>query len=275
MALKTAVETITPEKAAEYLKSNTNNYRKLSRATVRNYADEMKAGRWELNGEPICFSESGELKDGQHRLAAIILAKKSIRMNVTRGVADEVTIYNVGKKRTNTDIARARGVDCDSTIMAVSNIIVNKFSGHKGGAKVVEYAIAHIDELNRAMRIACYGTGPKTKNAPSICAAYLVLRNKLLPCYEVELFFRLMNDFSYTFADGYEISPALIAQRMFDERGTKHSGYQIAKERLEILIMAMNDFHKGKKRELKYKVQEPFQFMTLLDKVRKEDGLGD
>lgn len=273
MAVETIVELITPAKAREYLKANTNNYRKLSRATVRSYAEEMKNERWELNGEPIVFSKSGVLKDGQHRLAAIILSGKSVHINVTRGVDDSVSIYNVGKRRTNSDIARAEGFDIDSTIMAVANIIVNAFAGSKGGTRVIKYAEAHIDELNRAMRIACYGTGSKTKNAPSIAAAYLMLRNQLLPCYEVELFFRLMNDFSYTFADGYEISPALIAQRMFDERGTKHSGYQIQKERLEILTMAMLDFHKGVKREQKYKIQEPFKFMDILKKTRKADGL--
>ena len=274
MGMKTVVETITPEKATEYLKTNTNNYRKLSRQTVRNYAEDMRNGKWELNGEPICFSESGVLKDGQHRLAAIILAKVPVQMNVTRGVEEHVNIYNRGKQRTNTDIARAKGIDCDSTIIAAANIIVNRFCGSRGGTAVVEYACEHVDELNRAMRIACYGTGAKSKNAPSVVASYLMLRNKIMPCYEVELFFRIMNDFAFTFSDGYEVSPALIAQKMFDERGVnKGGGCQIQKERLEILIMAMRDFHDGKKRELRYKIQEPFKFMELLNKIRREDGL--
>ena len=271
--LETVVEKITPAKAKEYLKKNTDNYRKLSRATVTRYAEAMKAGRWELNGEPIVFAESGILKDGQHRLAAIIRSGMTIETNVSRGVSDKVTIYNTGKKRTNVDIANARGIDADSTIMAVGNIIVNKYSGNRGGDEVVEYVGAHIDELNRAMRITCYGTGAKSKNAPCIAASYLMLRTKTMPSYELELFFRLMNDFSFTFADGYEITPALIAQKMFDERGTKHGGYQIQKERLEILVLALKDFHDGKKREMKYKISEPFEFMKLLDKVRKEDGL--
>ena len=271
--LNTVVEKITPKKAAEYLKANTNNYRKLSRATVKRYAEDMKSGRWELNGESICFGENGVLKDGQHRLAAIVMSGKTIEMNVVRGVADGVSIYNVGKKRTNVDVARAMGIDCDATVTAVANIIVNRFSGSRGGTEVVDYIRDHIDELNRAMRVTCYGTGAKSKNAPCVAATYLMLRTKTLPIYELELFFRLMNDFSYTFADGYEITPALIAQRMFDERGTKHGGYQIQKERLEILVMALKDFHDGKKRENKYKIAEPFKFMDLLNKVRREDGL--
>lgn len=271
--IKTAVEKITPEKAKEYLRSNTNNYRKLSRATVKKYAEDMKNGKWELNGEPIVFSESGTLKDGQHRLMAIVMSGIDVEMNVTRGIADSVNTYNVGKPRTNLDILRAEGIDADSTVIAAANIVVNKFVGSRGGTNVRNYVADHIDDLNRALRITCYGTGAKSKNAPSVAATYLMLRTNTMPAYEVELFFRLMNDFAYTHADGYEIGPALVAQQMFDERGTKHSGHQIQKERLEILIMAMTDFHGNVKRTEKYKISEPFQFMNLLKKVRKEDGL--
>ena len=76
--VQTSVETITPEKAVEYLRHNTNNYRKLSLATVSKYVAEIKAGRWQLNGETIVFGEDGILKDGQHRLAAIAKAGKPI-----------------------------------------------------------------------------------------------------------------------------------------------------------------------------------------------------
>lgn len=270
------VEDITPAIAKEYLKFNTDNYRKMthmSRRVIKRYADDMVNGRWELNGVPICFGKNGVLKDGQHRLAAIIMANVTVKMAVVRGVDDHVTIYDIGKKRTNMDIANAQNIDCDSTVVAVANIIVNKFTGHKGGVEVVNYVRDHIDELNRAERITCYGTGAKSKNAPSIAATYILLRTKTMPPYEIELFFRLMNDFAFTHADGYEVSPALIAQRMFDERGSKRSGTQIQKERMEILFMAMEDFHKGHKREMKYKIQEPFKFIPYLNKVRKEDGL--
>ena len=273
--LKTAVEKITPEKAREYLKANTNNYRKMSRATIKRYAEDMKNGKWELNGEPIVFSESGVLKDGQHRLAAIVMSNTTVEINVSRGVSDKVNTYNVGKNRTAKDILNAEGIDADSTVIAAANIIVNKFGGRRGGTAVRQYVAEHIDELNRALRITCYGTGARSKNAPSVAASYMMLRTNTMPTYEIELFFRLMNDFSFTQADGYEVGPALVAQRMFDARGTKHSGHQIQKERLEILIMAMQDFHGNVKREQAYRIQEPFQFMKFLNKIRKEDGLED
>ena len=266
----TSVETITPEVAREYMKHNTDNIRKLNRNVMKDYATDILRGKWQLNGETIVFSESGVLKNGQHRLGGVILANRPIECVVVRGVSDDVNVYDMNRRRTNTDVAKTRGFECDSTLMAVSNIIVNCFNGRRSGTQVIDYAEKHIDELNRAQRI----TGDGGKNAPSICATYLILRNKLMPSYEIELFFRLMNDFSYTFADGYEVSPALVAQRMFDERGTNKGGSKaIQRERLEILTLALKDFHTGKKRELKYKIKEPFEFMGLLNKVRKEDGM--
>ena len=272
--IESVVETITPAKAREYLKKNTNNYRKMSRATIRSYAEDIKNGRWQLNGETIVFGKNGILKDGQNRLAAIVQANKPADILVVRGVDDSVNTYNIGKKRTDTDILNAEGFECDNTLIAAANIIVNRFSGVRTGTSVQDYARKNFSELNRAMRVACMGTGPKSKNAPCVCASYLMLRTKTMPCYEVELFFRIFSDKGYSCADGYEPSPAMVAKRQIEERGPGNvGGYQLQRERLEILIMAMKDFHANKKRELKYKVKEPFEFTALLNKVRKEDGL--
>ena len=272
--IESVVETITPAKAREYLKKNTNNYRKMSRATIRSYAEDIKNGRWQLNGETIVFGKNGVLKDGQNRLAAIVQANKSADILVVRGVDDSVNTYNIGKKRTDVDILNAEGFDCDGTLIAAANIIVNRFSGTRTGTSVKEYVKKNFSELSRAMRIACAGSSYKSKNAPSVAASYLMLRTKMMPCYEVELFFRIFSDFGYTCSDGYEPTPAIVARKQIDDRGPGNlGGYQLQKERLEILIMAMKDFHEGKRRELKYKIKEPFEFTTLLNKVRKEDGL--
>ena len=202
-------------------------------------------------------------------LAAILMAKKPMQVIVVRGIKSEVTIYDMNTRRTDTDIAKARGIDADSTMIAVANIVVNKFSGRKGGTDVVDYVEAHYDELLRATRI----TGKGGKNSPSICATYLMLRTRTMPSYEIELFFRLMYDFSLTFADGYEVSPAIVAQRMFDERGSKQSGYQIQKEKLEIVVMAIKDFHNGIHVDENYRISEPFHFSEWMNEVRRKDGL--
>lgn len=269
------VETIGPEKAKEYLKANINNPRgnhSLSRSVVKRYAEDMKAGKWELNGEAIEFDEDGVLKNGQHRLAAIIVAGVEVKILVVRGVSRDTIVYDIPLKRNAAQMVNAMGFDCNPTITAAAGIIVNKFTKRESPVVIRDYAAKNFDELNRAYRVCCYGNNKYSRNAACIAATYLVLRTRTVPVYEAELFFRLFNDYGYTSADGYEAGPAMVARQMFEDRD-RQNGYQIQKERLEIIIMALNDFHKNKKRENKYRISEPFQFMELLKKVRREDGL--
>lgn len=271
------VETIGPEKAKEYLKANINNPRgnhSLSRSVVKRYAEDMKAGKWELNGEAIEFDEDGVLKNGQHRLAAIIVAGVEVKILVVRGVSRDTIVYDIPLKRNAAQMVNAMGFDCNPTITAAAGIIVNKFTKRESPVVIRDYAAKNFDELNRAYRVCCYGNNKYSRNAACIAATYLVLRTRTIPVYEAELFFRLFNDYGYTSADGYEAGPAMVARQMFEDRD-RQNGYQIQKERLEIIIMALNDFHRNKKRENKYRISEPFQFMELLKKVRREDGLED
>lgn len=267
--MKMQVESISPEQAVQYLKTNTANYRKLSWSIVKRYADDMSKDRWELNGEPICFGKDGTLKDGQHRLAAIIMSKKTVKMAVVRDVENDVTIYNIGAKRTASQTAQAQGVECNSTVAAAAKIIANRFKSRVGTSGVVDYINANADELNRAYRITCYGPSQASKNAPCVAACYLMLRTELVRSYEAELFFRLFNDKGLTRCDGYDPSPALIARKMFDDRGKCRSGYQIQKERLEIIVLALRDFAQGKERKTPYKISEPFFFTDLMDQIEE------
>lgn len=53
---------------------------------VEAYAEAMKRGEWDLNGQAIIVSEDGLLNDGQHRLHAVILSGMSVEMQITFGV---------------------------------------------------------------------------------------------------------------------------------------------------------------------------------------------
>lgn len=81
----TALETITPKKAEEYLQANTHN-RVLSDTTVDTLAEEMKAGRWRLHHQGIAFDRAGVLRDGQHRLWAVVRSGATVDMLVTHGL---------------------------------------------------------------------------------------------------------------------------------------------------------------------------------------------
>lgn len=104
------VELITPEIAKEYLVYNVNN-RNLNRERVNKYARDMVAGEWQLNGEPIIFDTAGILKDGQHRLQAVIKCNKPVKMLVVRGVDPLVDTINTGTPRSFVDMLRIGGMD--------------------------------------------------------------------------------------------------------------------------------------------------------------------
>ena len=267
--IQMVVEKITPAIATDYLKSNTKNYRKLSRPVVNRYAEDMRSGRWELNGEPIVFDESGLLKNGQHRLAAVIVSGMTVEMSVVRGVSETVTAYDLNSVRNATQISNAKNLSVSkSALSAVSLLIALGSDGVRTPMSVVEYCEKHESELNRTWR--CLLNGKKTKyvNRGSLfLAAYMMLTLQKMLFYEVVVFFKAFasNDDSETY--GYEVSPALVARRMFDERWKGSSCLRTQREQLDVVVQAMKDMHEGKKREKTYKISSPFSFEPLVRKL--------
>lgn len=81
--MRTKVMDITPDIAKEMLERNLNN-RSVSPSRVDMYADDMARGEWQANGEAICFNESGNLINGQHRLMAVVI-RNDIISGLTKG----------------------------------------------------------------------------------------------------------------------------------------------------------------------------------------------
>ena len=94
---------VTPEEAASILKNNAHN-RALSEKIVARYAGDIAADRWTLTHQPIAVGPDWEIVDGQHRLAAIVRAKVTVRivLAIYRDAA------HAEAARQKTDIGRAR-----------------------------------------------------------------------------------------------------------------------------------------------------------------------
>ncbi|MGH9889765.1 MAG: hypothetical protein ACREBE_29825 [bacterium] len=107
--LSATVETVTPEMASRMLGTMEHN-RRMRRSTVERYAREMATGRWQLNGEPIIVGHDGRLRDGQHRLNAVVMAKIPIAMLIVRGVQPEaMASIDTGASRSYGDVVTLRG----------------------------------------------------------------------------------------------------------------------------------------------------------------------
>ena len=95
-------ELIRPEIAASLLETAENN-RRLSKGTVSAYVADLLSGNWdETVGSAISIDTDGVLRDGQHRLTAIVESGVSIHMWVCRGVSSD-GIYDNNRKRSNAD----------------------------------------------------------------------------------------------------------------------------------------------------------------------------
>lgn len=100
--------TITPSLAQLMTERNAGN-RYLSDDLVARYAEDMRHGRWEENGETIKFDPDGWLNDGQHRLYASAIYDQSFTTDISFGVTrvSRLTV-DQGKKRTAADILAIR-----------------------------------------------------------------------------------------------------------------------------------------------------------------------
>lgn len=114
------IETIllTPAKAAELLKRNTNN-RNVKKERVLMYAHEIANDNWTLNGESIKISSNGEVLDGQHRIMAVIKANKPIKTVFISDLQKEViTTIDTGVGRSGGDVLSINGVKHSNNISA-------------------------------------------------------------------------------------------------------------------------------------------------------------
>lgn len=114
----TKTMTITPQEAREWLDTKNSNNRPVSENAVSKYAQEMKDGRWRLNGQSIIFNKSGQLANGQHRLIACVRSNTPFETLVTWGVEDEAfdTIDDCNT-RSLADVLHIKG-EASSTLLA-------------------------------------------------------------------------------------------------------------------------------------------------------------
>jgi len=127
--MKTNVERITPSQAKIYLLKNRKNRR--TRANLVNYyAQQMKAGLWKENGEPIIFDINGDLKDGQHRLEALVKANYTCEMIVVNDVLPNVMdTIDTGQNRGLNDILELNNFKNPNTLAALVKRIIRYDSG--------------------------------------------------------------------------------------------------------------------------------------------------
>jgi hypothetical protein len=142
--IKIYPQVITPEMATKYLEKNIGlqkgdliKNRKFSDRNIDFLYKQMKAGEWMITGDPIKFSDTGKLIDGQHTLMAIRKLGKPIEIFVAEGLKEEVfTVLDTGKNRTASDVLSMMGYsNATGLASAVRSILFFKNSGYTGESR--------------------------------------------------------------------------------------------------------------------------------------------
>ncbi len=189
--LEIEVKVITPEMAEKYLEHNSDN-RKMRQATIATYADDMKNGRWEMTHQGIAFNTAGELVDGQHRLAAIVLSGVPIRMVITKNVTSKLNMDN-HMKRSLTDTTGLSKVQ-----IAISRIILDTLNPryfskrstkfYASSSQIVEFANKYRENLDFAeSSITKYHVGVRISavRAAIFAASFSVPFERLIEFVEI------------------------------------------------------------------------------------------
>tara|TARA_R110000751_G_scaffold49596_5_gene110349 strand:+ start:6676 stop:7467 length:792 start_codon:yes stop_codon:yes gene_type:complete len=128
--MKTEIREITPSIAEEMLKKNINN-RKLSPKHISFLSQEMKAGNWLFDGQPLRFDGFGRVLDGQHRLNAIIASETKQKFLIVSGLTEETfKVMDTGKNRNAADAFSILGAAYASDLAAVSRFIIGFKAGN-------------------------------------------------------------------------------------------------------------------------------------------------
>lgn len=114
---------LTPDIAAVLLERNPAN-RKIKPGKVQDYAKDMKHGSWKFNGEPIIVARDGLLNDGQHRAAAVVESRATIKALLVFGVErDTRDTLDQGASRTSGDYLAIHGHHSTNNLAAVAKAL--------------------------------------------------------------------------------------------------------------------------------------------------------
>jgi hypothetical protein len=116
---------IDPALAEAYFALNHKN-KKINEYDVARLASDILAGRFYLHHQGIAFDDKGRLRDGQHRLLAIIRANRGVWMMVAYGLSDEA-VSAIDQQRGRTLADTMRIVD-DVSISAAESATANQMS---------------------------------------------------------------------------------------------------------------------------------------------------
>lgn len=148
--MKSEIIKIDKERALDLLSRNDKN-RRLKKNTLASYVEQMKSGNWKENGEPIIIDKNGVIKDGQHRLHAIVKTDFSYIVPIIYDIEPDVMdTIDTGSNRTASDVLFLNGFKYNAHISKIAKHIIKYKSGISMGNNDAKKVITNASVLNFA-----------------------------------------------------------------------------------------------------------------------------
>lgn len=266
--MKTAYMLVSPDMAKEWLSQNIDN-RRVRPARVAQYARDMVNGKWENDSpNPIVFGENGILKDGQHRLMALIKADVSLNFLVC-WVDDGVKNIDTGATRSVGDYIKMNGGDYlqNSLIAGITLKITKDIHQAPTRAEIEEEYLKDSATWDKAEQLSrmgsSHGIGRKSY-------MILAIRNALVCGVSEATLVRFCNVINTGLSDGrYENSAILARNTLIDMKGrtasrtTQWNLCGLLEEYIRLFVL---------KSERTRKLKEPGWCYSLQLKEKQTDG---
>lgn len=245
------IEVIDKQKAEAYLSHNHSN-RLIQRIRVEQYKRDMVAGMWQFTGESISFYKNGELKDGQHRLTAIVETGIPQAFVVVRGIPVENVIADKNQPRSTKQIAEIAGYDAElrnNDVISAFKFLYLAFRGKNNPSdmEVFSFLDKYGERLVSARKVVQKGsTNPIAKKAAVIAGAFVALTQSVT-LETLEQFFEVVNS---GFCDSQEQSAAIVLRKSLENYNRSKQDRTYA---FFSTIYAISDFCSGVPRRKAYK----------------------
>lgn len=192
--VKAEIKYIDKQEADRLLSKNDTN-RPFLLPRAQGYANDMEAGRWDMNGESIIVSDTGKLLDGQHRLWAISDRDLKMQFLVVYGVSEDTfDTIDTGNSRTAGDVLSIDGyskAEADTLSTCIKLDLIMQKTGGPHCPGIVSRSLTPQVVLEAARRDSGYENSVKyilenrTKNTPVSMGSlsFLLYRFRILSDY--------------------------------------------------------------------------------------------
>lgn len=191
---KVEIRDVTPEWAREILEKHDKRIeegsfrqRPRSHKAVQTYATDMKAGNWGVTGQGISFDEDGNLLDGQHRLAAVVLAGVTVRMLIMWDVPTQVSkhirsqdVMDIGRKRMVAQQLAIDGFTYYAEVATTARLLCVVASGfwhrHPNSTQVITVANVYKNNILSMIDLLKQGGAAKTRTRGHVIAPLVLFK---------------------------------------------------------------------------------------------------